>query len=71
MSTTLKQQMLAIISTSERAYKEKKSKKHFSQQHLLQKPIPNDYWGSSMDTNDQQCFRIFFQNINGITSDEH
>jgi hypothetical protein len=47
-----------------------KTKKHYIQQHLSKKPIPNDYWGSSMDTHDKNCFRIFFQNINGLTSGE-
>jgi hypothetical protein len=34
----------------------------------MQKPITNDYWGSSMVTNDSTSFRIYFQNINGLTA---
>jgi ribonuclease HI len=45
-----------------------RQRKNYVQQHILQKPIPNDYWGSSMDTSDPSCFRIFFQNINGLTA---
>jgi hypothetical protein len=45
-----------------------RQRKNYVQQHLLRKPIANDYWGSSMDTSDPSCFRIYFQNINGLTA---
>jgi ribonuclease HI len=43
-------------------------RKRYVQNNILRKPIPNDSWGSSMDTNDPRCFRIYFQNINGLTA---
>jgi hypothetical protein len=42
--------------------------KHYIQRTISKKPIPNDYWGSSMDSNNPHCFRIYFQNINGLTA---
>jgi hypothetical protein len=42
--------------------------KNYIQQHITRTPIANDYWGSSMDTNDPRSFRVFFQNINGLTT---
>jgi hypothetical protein len=45
-----------------------RTRKHYIQQHIMQKPIPNDYWGSSMDSEKHDSFRIYFQNINGITT---
>jgi hypothetical protein len=44
--------------------------KHYIQQHIMKQPIPNDFWGSSMDSEKNNCFRIYFQNINGITSND-
>jgi ribonuclease HI len=45
-------------------------KKFYIQQHIMKQPIPNDFWGSSMDSNKNECFRIYYQNINGITSSD-
>jgi hypothetical protein len=47
-----------------------RKRKYYIQQHILKKPIANDYWGSSMDSYDINCFRVYYQNINGLTSGE-
>jgi hypothetical protein len=47
---------------------EQRQRKYYFQQHIMKKPLANDYWGSSMDTNDSNSFRVFFQNINGLTA---
>ena len=49
--------------------KQRHNKRNF-QQHLLKKPIANDSWGSTIETVDPECTRIYFQNVNGITSTE-
>lgn len=47
--------------------KERKNKRNY-QQHILKKPIANDSWGSTMESADPSCTRIYFQNVNGITT---
>jgi hypothetical protein len=47
-----------------------RTRKYYIQQHIRKKPIANDYWGASMDTYDSNCFRVYYQNINGLTSGE-
>ena len=46
-----------------------RKKKAMVQSHLVKKPIANDSWGSSMESKDPNSTQIFFQNINGLTSD--
>jgi hypothetical protein len=46
----------------------KSKRKNYVQKYLLKKPIANEYWGASMDNTDPTCFRIYFQNINGLTA---
>jgi hypothetical protein len=41
-------------------------RKNYVQQRIRKQPNANDYWGSSMDTNNPRYFRIYFQNINGL-----
>lgn len=63
-----------ILPTSDQQYdniyQAQSKKKTLLQRHLLKKPIANDWWGSSMDSKDPDCTRIFFQNINGLTIDD-
>jgi hypothetical protein len=57
-----------IIITIQEPTELTRKNKHYIHQNILKQPIPNDFWGSSMDSEKNNCFRIYFQNINGITS---
>jgi hypothetical protein len=45
-----------------------RTQRNYIQCYIQKQPIANDYWGSSMDDCNPHCFRIYFQNINGLTA---
>jgi hypothetical protein len=47
---------------------QQRNQKQYIQHHITKLPIANDYWGSSMDSTNPHHFRVFFQNINGLTA---
>jgi hypothetical protein len=60
------QKQISNLSTPTSNYYQNNAKEKLYTTTSNEKPIANDYWGSSMDTNDPNCFRVFFQNINGL-----